>query len=670
MKSVLLAAAVPLLSMPTPGVAGAGMPPDPLMQRLVPVPFTAAELAVRSKTEAPGLNLWRLAGELDALTTDQVRTVALNCWRPYRRFETDALYAATLALSLWSERDPADAAGTLIFIGSWEDMDDSIGDYDIDLESTAGWLWAQLAKRDWMKASVLLRRVSGEESTGQFASAAAGLGNFTPSRAAEFIAILAPKPMEKGSLEEIVHEMMRNLVATHGLAATRAWAKSLRPVKAREAALHFILKLDASPPQAPPIPRSFSDDPLGKLRALDLYGGPWIMPFPLYRAVKALPPAEALRLAEEDAAHPLPEGGVWLRWMLFNRAAEGDAAAAAHLACGTQWVGETHALTEAFALRKDIIASLEEIERMTDKPRREFALRGLSYHVDTSNPEQWLATVARLKASAACAEPLFARLGAAGQGREAWELASRLEDHTAGERLARAALRTWIVTNVRGFFTTLVEAERSADPAQRKQFIAMESCVDLLDDLSAHDILLDGDPIPAKYLYWSGHLWTSIAFEEREFTFRYLERHADDPDYGGPISHFADVAVRFEPERAVALQRRALAAQLAATPPSPDGGEPPRRPGIGSISGRLVQFWPEKALAIAAPATDKEWESLCWNMLEQHPQRLASLVKTAPDSVRQFLTKLLTEPDSTGPELKFPAEQRRVIAEALRAAKK
>ena len=668
MKSPLLAAFA-LMVTPVMGGADAAMPPDPLMQRLVPVPFTAADLVVRSKTEAPGLNLWRLAGELDAMTTDQVRTLAFNCWRPYRRYQSDALYAATLALSLWSDRDLADAAGTVMFIGSWEDMDDSIGDYDIDLESTAGWLWAQLGRRDWKKASALLRKVSGWESTGQFASAAAGLGNFTPSQAAEFVAILAPKPMEKGSLEAIVHEMMRNLVATLGLPATRKWAKSLKSPKARETALHFLTKLEDHPPSPPPVAPAFSEDPLGKLRALDIYGGPWIMPFPLYRAVKALSPAEALKLADEAAAHPLVQEGSWLRWMLFMRAAEGDAAAAARLAYGPPLGRETQALTEAFALRKDVSTALEEIGRMSDQKLRDAALSGLSHHVGLTNPAQWLAAAAQLKSNAACAAPLFARLGAAGRGREAWELASKVADRVIGKQLVQAALTTWILTDVRGFFPALREAEHSADPTQKELFNLMQSSVHFLDGFSAHEVLLDDDPIPAKYLYWSGHLWTFPAFEEREFTFRYLERHADDPDYASPVSHFAEVAVRFEPERAVALIGRSHAARVAAHPPSPEDGEPESRFGFGSILKRLVQFWPEKALALAAPSTDKEWEFLCMELLEQHPQRLAILVKKAPDSVRQSLTKLLTEPDDTGRGLRFPAEQRRWIAKALRAAK-
>src|SRR5688572_3975646 len=73
---------------------GPAMPPDPLVQSLVPVPLSTADLVVRGMTQAAGVSLWRLAGELEAMTTAQVRTITFGAWRAYRRFHAGALYAA------------------------------------------------------------------------------------------------------------------------------------------------------------------------------------------------------------------------------------------------------------------------------------------------------------------------------------------------------------------------------------------------------------------------------------------------------------------------------------------------------------------------------------------------------------------------------------------------
>lgn len=99
---------------------GPAMPRDPLVQNLVPVPFSTADLIVRSKTEAAGVNLWRLAGELEAMSTAQVRTVTFGAWRAYRRYCSEALYAANAGLSLWADRNLAEAVATIMFNGSWE----------------------------------------------------------------------------------------------------------------------------------------------------------------------------------------------------------------------------------------------------------------------------------------------------------------------------------------------------------------------------------------------------------------------------------------------------------------------------------------------------------------------------------------------------------------------
>ena len=81
------------------------------------------------------------------------------------------------------------------------------------------------------------------------------------------MAIVAPKPMEKDSLDGIIRELTGNIADNEGVPAARKWAKTLKPANAREMALRFLAKAEDDLPTPPPPVAVFPDNPLGKLRA-------------------------------------------------------------------------------------------------------------------------------------------------------------------------------------------------------------------------------------------------------------------------------------------------------------------------------------------------------------------------------------------------------------------
>lgn len=145
------------------------LPPDPLMTGRVPVPHSAASLALRQMTEPAALFIWQLLKDTESLQPAQLRTIAHELLRVRRYYDQESP-ADFIVLEAWADRDLSGVAADFLSIPDWEDREDEIGGYDSDVEFEASVFWGRLAERDFPAALKIAESLRGKETLTKFIS--------------------------------------------------------------------------------------------------------------------------------------------------------------------------------------------------------------------------------------------------------------------------------------------------------------------------------------------------------------------------------------------------------------------------------------------------------------------------------------------------------------------
>jgi hypothetical protein len=372
----------------------------------------------------------------------------------------------------------------------------------------------------------------------------------------------------------------------------------------------------------PPIVAPALENPvLQKLLALDsrVESRPRF-PFPLFRAVLKLSPAEAHELARQLPRDPQPPGS-WLAWILFMRAADGDAAAALPVATGLS-TGELDAslpLTTLYTLRSeiDLNTALGEMRAMSSIEDQRDALSG--YLTGPAAREiivqqlgsPLMAFAKQIELPSSRWRAALCAAAAAGSGEAVLNAAASMQENAKVERsgLQTAVIQAWGLTDMPSL------CRYAASLADAEQIEMMNrSFGSLVPWLSAGIQLDSAKPLPPKLTAFAPKMhWLFLAGEAREQAFRFLEQHAKDPDYRDAIGKFTEAAVRYEPERSVALHRLAGFT------------------GDSDLVGRLVRFHGDEPKVLAAAlSTDKQWEFAGREMAQIYPDKTLSLLKNTP----------------------------------------
>jgi hypothetical protein len=395
--------------------------------------------------------------------------------------------------------------------------------------------------------------------------------------------MIAGSKLEPPRLSAVVDRVIWSAVRSHGESAIGRAVARMNAGSAKTAAASSLRHLrrdlpfraDASSQTDKASHPELETTELHRLEALDtLPDEPRRIPFRLLHEVLQFTPAEALELAGQ-----LPKertSGHWLAWMLFMRAAEGEATAAAGVAAetGIPLTRAGQATATVFALRPELDAgtAMAEIREMPSPDRQRQALSGFLtgrtaqefITRELGNPAIGYASQIRLPADYWRAG--LCRATAAGAGEAALRLAGNLQwESEPGRALLKEDIVTaWALADHPSLRRC---AEKLSNPDEIQAFAA--AFADALPFLPAAAHLDPDNPLPTNLLASvSEHHWKWLAFEAREAGFRFFERRAEEPAFTVPARQFAAGAVHYEPDRARALLLKAGPPAPTVTPPA------------------------------------------------------------------------------------------------------
>jgi hypothetical protein len=484
------------------------MPPDPITVNRVAGPITPASLSVWQRTSSPSDFLWRMLKATKSLSTPQLRTLTLDLLR-VRRFRDEDYQQDWLMLSALADREPTAAVQEVLGIADWEDRDENIGDYDSDVENIGALFWRHLADRDFPTALAIAAKLQGRETIGQFLTHhwLTEATRFSPAQAAEVVK-LAAKLENDNDAAYLARDFVREMAAQSKSQAARALVELLPDGVIRQEGAKTLADAEMDPepapaPSAPPL--EMSDARLRSLQELDSKDQFRPFPFPLFRAIRALPPAEAQELAAQFPQTASTEGG-WLAWLLAMEAREGD--------------------QPATALPSVPLPPSNSYQNGSDPDTPEFRkIRAI------------LAQAAAGKYKAALAAAAAFKTG----------------PHPAEQELPNPSHDVMTIWALQDFPAAIAYVTREKDEAKRRSYIPALNLA--IPRLPCANVL---PHIPPTEFFW-GELsldpWRHfIAFEDREAGFRYFAKHKDV--LKGEAGEFLATAVRLDPVRAVALARK------------------------------------------------------------------------------------------------------------------
>jgi hypothetical protein len=533
------------------------MPPDPVTVNRVAGPLTPASLAVWQLTSSPSDFLWRMLKATETLTTPQLRTLTLDLLR-VRRFSDEDSPQDWLAMSAWADREPAVAVGELLNLSDWEDRDDNIGDYDSDVEFLGVLFWSHLADRDFPAAFAIAEKLEGGETLRQFFDHPSFWQStrFSPTQAAGLVKLAAKLQNDKVA-GELAREFVLEMASPSGIQTARALVNLLPHGVIRDNGEQALqeAETDPKPEETLSVPQPALPDarlkPLQELDSRDLFGP---FPFPLFRAIRALAPAEAGELEAQFPQTASTAG--WLGWLLAMQAREGDQPA--------NWLP--------------------------------VPLPPYHWYQDGSGPDTPEAAKIRALLVQAAAGKYEATLAAAAD--------FRMSPKSVEQLLPHPSVTVMMIQALQDFPAAVAYVAQEKDEEKRAAYMA--GLDRAMHRLPCADVL---PHIPPTAVFW-GELdldaWLRfLPFEDREAGFRYFEANLQlRPDEG---ANFLATAARFEPARAVALAR-----QQEGVLPQTAGGLathwPDRigeflKPGDGpevwkAVARSLAEYHPEKLLAV------------------------------------------------------------------------
>lgn len=426
-------------------------------------PVTAASLALEELTQPRGLFVWNAALDVDATSTEALRSVAATLWRA--RAEGVFVSAESLVVECLAERDLAGTLKAMLALMRRDAARDD-GGRGVQLDDGAAQLWCRLAGRDWPAALALLEGVPAGDAARRFWFVAASESKLPPNRLPAFMDAMAGGLADK-RWEWALYPALWNAVKGGDVRKCRKLCQKCRNRGLRQVAERLLLDLEKNPPFKGSGPESaqapVKNQKLRRLLALDTSPGQaGKFPFPLLREVAGLDPEAALELAEGLAEDKAVEG-TWLAWMLFMQAAGGDAAKAQTVAVetGNQLLRAGHAGAVYFARRPDLSlgAAMEELRRMESPEQQRQAMQGFLLGApaqgfikgEQGNP--FMALAAEVKLPADYWQPGLCLAAASGGGVAAVRTAQILKWETASSRgmLEESILRAWALSDFGGF---------------------------------------------------------------------------------------------------------------------------------------------------------------------------------------------------------------------------
>jgi hypothetical protein len=632
------------------------MPPDPLFTNRVPCPHTAASLALRQMIDPTGLFMWELMKETEALNAAQLRTLTHELLRP-RRYYRDVSPADVIVMEAWADRDLAAATADVLNIADWEDREDSIGEYDSDVEFFGCHLWSQLAERDFPKAVKAADRLKGYETRRQFFSKVLGEMLLKPSQVAAFVQ-LGQRHKPYASPEDMAQEAVESIALHRGLKEARLALKSLPKSKPRDAAEQRLKRISEDGRVGSLVPPRFEsgNGELQKLASLDCVSPTGMcIPYPLLREVLKLSPEEARFLAG-NLTEANRKASCWLSWMLFMRAAEGDAAAAMTIAPGgapaLHWADNAPSRAVVAALTAGREGAESSLRAQAAGDDRDTALAGFLARAPIENLERYQKLARDLDAPAEAWQPLLVRMVLAGKAREALAIAETIANPPLpnGEKkvpLSSVVMKAWGLHDFAAAREYVSKLQNAG--AGYQYFDRIAEAAAILPPAVALDTQ---NPMPdALRERLSEKYWLYLAYEAREEGFRFFEGLKDEARSKFQVSDFAWAAARYEPERALALARRWGLEEVNEE----------------SFFGMLAAHWPDRVVALAKGITrEGVWRKIGWALGKCYPLRAADLLKRVKHSAawEGAGTSMLKKHPSLLPRL-FP-HMRKEAAERLR----
>lgn len=518
----------------------AGRPaPDPLYQNRVPCAHTAASLHLRLASEPPGLVAWEFLKESRALTEAQLRTLTLDALRTRRYYCNSA--AEFLFLECYAGRNLEAATADVMQIPDWEDSIDEIGDYDSDVEYFGGKLWRRLAATDLPAALRLADGLKGSETRGQILR-----DGYDPEQTAA----------------EAVRSISSDINPSQIKASVAALPSGPRRTAAEAALEERKRDKSQAPPgrnQASPV---FPDDPaLTKLAAMDTTFDaeyPGRSPLPLLEEVLKLSPETALEMAGRlwKGQHHM----VWLNWMLFQRAAEGDPDKALDfnaLPGSVAWIlrPRSPVASAVWALKAGSPGVTEQLRALPAGDARNAAIEGYFGRASLDALDQHIALAKDLAVPATACTPLLVRTARAGRGAEAMALAVTLsEGGVAGEGPCEdEILKAWCLTDLKSAIRFL-EPRLARDDSMESVRWHISEAFSLLPSR----LILESLP-PATLARLHHHeifyeeFWLYLATEDIEAGFQFFGKIKGHEGFSLALESFASVAARYQPARAKAL---------------------------------------------------------------------------------------------------------------------
>ncbi len=420
-----------------------------------PLPYLSAQwFLLHELTRPPGLCVWEIMKELKRCNARGLRDLATEVREAQSR--GIPLTAAPLLIEAAAERD---LAGTLADIFADMKQEPSPAAPRVNMASDAVFLSSRMAGRDWKKLLKMLDAVKRDPSFWLPLAAAIEL---PPEKLPAFLTVAA-RGTEAQLVPPIADRVLWTTVKQHGVRTTTQAVKTIKSRAVRQAVEESLRDLTKDPPRpSPPSPGKsppLKSPALRRLLALDtLADEPRGIPFALHRAVLQLSPAEALGLARELPRDPAP--GHWLSWMLFMRAAESDAAAAAAVATetGGQLIRAGQPLATLFALRPEVEAGavLQEIRSFTSPDAQRQALSGFltgraaQALILGQQGNPLLAFAMQTKLPASCWRAGLCQAAASGGGEVALHQAQNLTWEPSGGRamLQEDIIKAWALTDL------------------------------------------------------------------------------------------------------------------------------------------------------------------------------------------------------------------------------